>query len=153
MNVRQLVLASPFFLTFMATAFYSALGFAHDLPGLMHDLTSPEIPDSVKSFNRAYMTEGNQQTRGVLVNAFIWPIPARITVCFDKGPVDLRPKIATAMMEWSASSQGNLTFIFGDQIDSSNGKPTNYKECDGTTRYNIRIGFARGGGHRWWSRG
>jgi len=149
MDVRRLSLALPCLMMLAATLFYGAPGFAHDLPGLMHDLTSPEIPDSVKSFNRAYTTEGDAETRGVLVNAFIWPIPAQITVCFDKGPVDLRPKIVAAMMEWSASSQGNVSFVFGEQIDSSNGKPTTFKECDGITHYNIRIGFVRGGGH--WS--
>ncbi|TKB75075.1 MAG: hypothetical protein E8D46_04070 [Nitrospira sp.] len=149
MNALRLSLLLPCLMIFAATTFSSATSFAHDLPGLMHDLTSPEIPESVKSFNRAYITEGDAQTRGVLVNAFIWPIPAQITVCFNKGPVELRTKIAAAMMEWSAASQGNVTFAFGGQIDPSNGRPQTFKECDGITHYNIRIGFVRGGGH--WS--
>src|SRR5437879_89070 len=103
-----------------AAAFYSLVIMpltvaAHDLKGVLHDLNSSNVPESVKRFNRAYVTEGDEKTRAVLVNAFIWPIPARLTVCFDNGPVDVRPKIAAAMRHWSVLTQGNLTFIFGEQ--------------------------------------
>jgi hypothetical protein len=124
---------------------------AHDLSGLVHDYSTsdrPEfkasdLPESLKSFNRAYVAAGDQATRAVLVNAFVWPVPSKLTVCFDRGPASLRPKIAAAMREWSALSEGNITFVFDEAAAS------NFKECDRTTRYQIRIGFVKGGGH--WS--
>lgn len=125
---------------------------AHDLPGLVHDysgasdrpeFSAPGLPESLKSFNRAYVAAGDQATRSVLVNAFVWPVPSKLTVCFDGGPTSLRPKIAAAMREWAALSEGNITFVLDE------GTPPKFKECDHTTRYQIRIGFVKGGGH--WS--
>jgi len=122
---------------------------AHDMPGLLHDLDSPELPESVKSFYSAYRAEGDERTRAVLVNAFVWPLPSRLTVCFSGGPLEFRPLIAAAMREWQSLSGGNITFIFADRDDSAIPEPAGFKECDGVTRYKIRIGFVPGGGH--WS--
>jgi hypothetical protein len=120
---------------------------AHDLPGVLHDYYGAQLPESVKSFNRAYVNERENEVRAVLVNAFIWPVPSRINVCFAKGPVDLRTKIAAAMREWEGLSDGNIVFVFGP-LDTT-GETKSFAECDGTTRYNVRVGFVPGGGH--WS--
>jgi hypothetical protein len=118
---------------------------AHDLGGILHVLNSPAIPESIKSFNRAVITEGDEKTRAVLVKAFQWPVPSILTVCFDKGPLELRPKIAQAMMEWAALTKGNITFRFGENSDPSSGSPVDFKDCDRNTPYKISIGFVRGG--------
>jgi hypothetical protein len=141
LQLTAIAIASTGMLLFTSTNSHS-----HDLTGILHDLTSNDVPESIKSFNRAYATEGDVRTRAVLVNAFIWPTPARLTVCFDKGPVDLRSKIASAMTAWSNLTAGNLTFVFSDQSGAKVGGPTQFKECDGVTHYNIRIGFVKGGG-------
>ena len=99
--------------------------------------------ESLKSFNRAFVAAGDQATRAVLVNAFVWPVPSKLAVCFAGGPADLRPKIAAAMREWADLSAGNIAFVFNEAA------ATGFKECDGATRYQIRIGFVRGSGH--WS--
>jgi len=120
---------------------------AHDLPGVIHDLSAADLPESVKSFYRAYVATGDEATRSVLVNALVWPVPSKLTVCFAGGPVALRPKIAAAMRQWEALSGGNITFDFGSGAGSSD-TPA-FRECDRNRRDQIRIGFVKGGGH--WS--
>jgi len=131
----------------MISAAFVASAQAHDLAGIVRALESSEIPESIKSYNRALLTEGDDNTRAVLVTAFKWAIPAKLTVCFDKGPTELRPKIARAMLEWSALTRGNILFNFGSSINPVDGNPIDFKDCDRAVPDKIRIGFVRGSGH------
>lgn len=135
-------------LSMIGSVAISSLIHAHDLAGIIHVLNSPDVPESVRSFNRIYALEGNAETRAVLVSAFQWLTPAKITVCFDKGTADLRPKIAQAMSEWSELTNGNITFVFSE-LNKIDKQPSVFRECDKTTLNNIRIGFVKGDGN--WS--
>jgi hypothetical protein len=145
----QNVLKTLTLVIIMNFAAYIGSAQAHDLGGIVRALESSDTPESIKSYNRALLTEGDDNTRAVLVTAFQWPIPAKLTVCFDKGPIELRPKIARAMLEWSALTQGNIVFIFGSRINPVDGSPIDFKDCDRAVPDKIRIGFVRGSGH--WS--
>jgi hypothetical protein len=72
----------------------------------------------------------------------MWPAPVELTVCFSGGVKEVQGKVAAAMKEWANLTNGRLEFEFG----MNNGT---FKECDGFTRYKIRIGFVKGDGH--WS--
>jgi len=77
-----------------------------------------------------------------VVNAFLWPVPSKLTVCFRGETKALHKKVAVAMQEWAGLTDGRLVFDFGIHNDA-------YKQCDGNTRYKIRIGFEKGKGN--WS--
>ena len=120
----------------------ASVSVSHDLPGILHDTKGAHTPETVKSFNRAYIEASDQNTRAVLENAFMWPTPVKLTVCFSGGVKEVQAKIAAAMKEWAALTSGRLEFEFGLSNDT-------FKKCDGVTKYNIRIGFVKGDGH--WS--
>ena len=122
---------------------------AHDLGGVLQTIVGGPSGQSqaLKTFHRAYI-QSDPGTRAVLMNAFLWPTPAKLKVCFNKGPAELRPMIASAMQQWSALAPSNVIFIFNEKTPGP-GDPLTFTECDGTPNYAIRIGFERGKGH--WS--
>jgi hypothetical protein len=123
----------------------SRMAIAHDFRGILHVLNSSAIPESIRSYNRAVIAESDENTRAVLVTAFQWPVPTILSVCFDKGLLELRPKIAQAMTEWTTLTKGHITFSFGKETNPASGSPFDFNDCDLKIPYKIRMGFVRGG--------
>lgn len=116
--------------------------FAHDVKGLIVDMNtgvSQSLQNALASTPIA-----DAETRSVLNNLVLWPVPHKITICFLSGSDALRKRVTESMMRvWQLSvlTDGRLDFdrtTFGNPPD-----------CGSNPKADIRVDFQSGDGY--WS--
>ncbi len=121
---------------------FSELTAAHDLMGLVveaRDSASPELAAAL-----ANVPAADVNTKSVLDNLRLWPVPRKLTICFHGGSAALRKRVTEAMQKlWPISdlSQGRLGY------DGSSF--SNPPDCNTPATADIRLAFDGQGGY--WS--
>jgi len=114
----------------------------HDLKGATVEKTLSSSPDRYRALAATPTADFN--TRSVLNNLMLWPIPRELTVCFLTGSPALRQRVsASARKVWALAqlTGGRLRFDAAT-FDST-------PDCGQTPTADIRIDFAPKSGH--WS--
>jgi hypothetical protein len=126
----------------LAVQFFHGPVRGHDVKGIVLELTTSAAPNIASALAVTPTAEFN--TRSVLYNLRLWPVPRRLTICFHSGSEALRKRISDSMRRvWALAelTQGRLDF---DQA-SFNSRP----DCGENPRSDVRVDFRRQDGH--WS--
>jgi hypothetical protein len=115
--------------------------YGHDIKGLILELNSSSSP-SIKSA-LAQIPTADFNTRSVLNNLRLWPVPRKLTICFHSGSASLRKRVTESMRRiWPLAilTEGRLDF---DQM-SFNDPP----DCGQDPKVDIRVDFKDGEGYQ-----
>src|ERR1700680_1561903 len=112
----------------------------HDVIGFI--ITRPDV--LAKQLEKARQTAKDVQTRSVLNNILLWPVPRSLTICFLSGSPTTRHRVTQAMMRaWPLDhlTQRRLTF---DPTTFSNAP-----DCGPNPNADVRVDFKASNGY--WS--
>lgn len=115
---------------------------AHDVKGIAVELNSSVSVALQGSLAETPTADFN--TRSVLNNLRLWPVPRKITICFRSGSAALRKRVAESMRRiWRLAdlTEGRLDF---DQVSFDNASM-----CAANPHEDIRVDFTDGEGY--WS--
>jgi hypothetical protein len=116
-------------------------------PGNAHDVTGvivTHVDALSEQLATARKTATDAQTRSVLNNVLLWPVPRQLTICFLSGSPTLRGRVTEAMMRlWQLNqlTAGRLTF---DPVSFSS-----RQDCGAAPSSDIRVDFKSKNGY--WS--
>lgn len=115
--------------------------YGHDIKGLIVELNSSSSPSIKNALAQTPTADFN--TRSVLNNLRLWPVPRKLTICFHSGSATLRKRVTELMRRiWPLGilTEGRLDF---DQI-SFNDPP----DCGQDPKADIRVDFKDGEGYQ-----
>jgi hypothetical protein len=118
--------------------------FAHDLKGLIVDKQSGVSDSLADALTRTPVADA--QTRSVLSNLVLWPVPRKLTICFLSGSDTLRKRVTDSMRRvWPLNvlTEGRLDF---DQTTFNNPP-----DCGTHPQADIRVDFQGGKNGGYWS--
>src|SRR6267143_7739 len=127
---------------FVAVALGAQSAFGHDAAGIVNQ----EVNSASRSIQAALAATpvSEAETRSVLNNLRLWPVPRRLSICFVSGAPALRKRVAETMSSaWPIAdlSEGRLDF-----------DPASYEtqpDCGTKPSSDIRVDFQERNGH--WS--
>lgn len=125
----------------MLLGWATGLADAHDLRGA----STQEVKSASRQITKALAEAGaDANTKSVLSNLRLWPVPHRLTICFLSGSAALRARVTAVMQEsWPVGtlSSGRLDF---DKTSFQQAA-----DCGPQPTADIRVAFVPGDGH--WS--
>lgn len=116
---------------------------AHDIKGAIHERIA-----GLSQAHRAALAKtpvADAETRSVLYNLFLWPVPRRLTICFWSGSPQLRKRVTESMRKmWPLAELTDKRLTY-DAATFDN-PPT----CAAQPRQDIRVDFRKGDGYWSW---